>query len=107
MKISPWAKLMSWTMPYTIVYPMAIRPYIEPRNSPLASCCGRVFTAWPPCGGESQGGGRGRGARGGGGGPRGDGGLRRAALVLRSVRFGYFGLATPLLTDFHSPFLTW
>src|SRR4051812_7564700 len=27
---------------------MAISPYIEPSSSPLASCCGRVFTAWPP-----------------------------------------------------------
>src|SRR5262249_34250929 len=32
-----------------------ISPYIEPRNSPLASCCGRGFTAWPPWGGESRG----------------------------------------------------
>ena len=25
MNTSPWAKLMSWMMPYTIVYPSAIR----------------------------------------------------------------------------------
>ncbi len=30
MKTSPWAKLMRRTIPYTIVYPSAIRAYTKP-----------------------------------------------------------------------------
>ncbi len=34
MNTSPWAKLISLKMPYTIVYPMAISAYCPPTDMP-------------------------------------------------------------------------
>jgi len=39
MNTSPCAKLMSLRMPYTIVYPMAMRAYRLPRERALVKCC--------------------------------------------------------------------
>src|SRR5204863_9806275 len=42
MKTSPWAKLMSSMMPYTIVYPSAINAKTAPRVRPLIDCWSRT-----------------------------------------------------------------
>src|SRR5262245_32886139 len=65
MKTSPWAKLISSMMPYTIVYPRAISANTAPRVRPLIACWAR--TSHPVmCARRARGGGR--------------GGPRRAAL---------------------------
>src|SRR5512141_1488 len=47
MKTSPWAKLMRRTIPYTIVYPSAIRAYTIPSCSPFSACCRKYSTVSP------------------------------------------------------------
>src|SRR3990172_4084051 len=47
MKTSPWAKLMRRTMPYTIVYPRAIRAYTKPSCRPFSACWRKYSTASP------------------------------------------------------------
>jgi len=49
MKTSPWAKLMRRTIPYTIVYPSAIRAYTKPSCRPFSACWRKYSTA-PPYG---------------------------------------------------------
>src|SRR4030042_5552440 len=47
MKTSPWAKLMRRTIPYTIVYPSAIRAYTNPSCRPFSACWRKVSTVSP------------------------------------------------------------
>src|SRR5512135_1046096 len=47
MKMSPWAKLMRRTMPYTIVYPSAIRAYTNPSCRPFSACWRKYSTVSP------------------------------------------------------------
>src|SRR5512140_2881742 len=48
MKTSPWAKLMRRTIPYTIVYPSAIRAYTNPSCRPFSACWRKYSTVSPP-----------------------------------------------------------
>ena len=36
-KISPWAKFIRRKIPYTMVYPMAINAYADPRDTPVTT----------------------------------------------------------------------
>src|SRR5512140_261196 len=47
MKTSPWAKLMRRTIPYTIVYPSAIRAYTNPSCRPFSACWRKYSTVLP------------------------------------------------------------
>src|SRR5512140_1925431 len=47
MKTSPWAKLIRRTIPYTIVYPSAIRAYTDPSCRPFSACWRKYSTASP------------------------------------------------------------
>src|SRR3972149_5630612 len=47
MKTSPWAKLIRRTIPYTIVYPRAIRAYTNPSCRPFSACWRKYSTVAP------------------------------------------------------------
>ncbi len=97
-------------MPYTIVKPMAMS-HIEPRNSPLASCCGSAphgLCRWGIGDGLAGQGPAGRAcarcsAGGDAAGPRGR--LRTAARPV--VRWLGQLPVTPVFTAVQAPFLTW